>query len=138
MKKIILLYGFCLALLTFFLQWWDYRLLVHDITMEIYLAVISIFCTALGIWIGLRFTKPKQEMETHLPEDLNLSPREMEVLELMAKGFSNQEIAENLFISIHTVKTHSSNIFSKLDVSRRVQAVNKAREMGIVAIRTKG
>lgn len=135
----VLLYGLCLALLTFLLQWWDYRLMVHDISMEIYVAVIATFCTAIGVWVGLKFTRPIREnkaMAIDRSVDFDLSPREMEVLELIAQGLSNQEIAEKLFISIHTVKTHSSNLFSKLDVKRRVQAVNKARQIGLLSAHT--
>jgi ATP/maltotriose-dependent transcriptional regulator MalT len=61
-----------------------------------------------------------------------ISKREYEVLELMAQGLSNQEIAEKLFVSLNTVKTHTSNLFVKLDAKRRTQAIQKAKELGLI------
>jgi DNA-binding CsgD family transcriptional regulator len=137
MKKIILIYSAVMALLIFLLAWWDYRLMVHDITMEIYIAVIATFCTALGVWAGLKFTsdrnsKGDESGETANPDEFDISSREFEVLKLMAKGYSNKEIADELFISINTVKTHTSNLYSKLNASRRTQAVNEARRLRLI------
>lgn len=121
----------------FLLAWWDYRLMVHDITMEVYIAVIATICTALGIWAGLRFTKVRkiEKAEPEIianPEEFDISSREFEVLQLMARGYSNKEIADELFISINTVKTHISNLFVTLNASRRTQAVNEARRLRLI------
>jgi len=137
MKKIILIYGAAMAVLIFLLAWWDYRLMIHDITMEIYIAVIATFCTALGVWAGLRFTSNRQNQMTAQnevadPSKFDISQREFEVLELMAQGYSNREIADSLYISINTVKTHTSNIFVKLNANRRTQAVNEARRLRLI------
>ena len=111
--------------------------MVHDITMEIYIAVIATFCTALGVWAGLRFTRSSSEVEEEQKEIINpgefdISSREFEVLQLMAKGYSNKEIADALFISVNTVKTHTSNLFVKLNANRRTQAVNEARRLRLI------
>jgi len=74
----------------------------------------------------------RQAPDERLMEKLGISNREYEILQLLAAGCSNQEIADQAFVSISTVKTHISNLFVKLDVSRRTQAVNKARELGLV------
>lgn len=142
MKKTIILYGLVMAVLIWLMKYMDYRLFVHDISTEIYIGVIATICTGLGIWMGLRLTKPKvilQQSELNAfefdPEKLSeigMSKREYDVLELMAQGLSNQEIADKLFISLNTVKTHSSNLFMKLDVRRRTQAVQYAKEIGIL------
>jgi len=95
--------------------------------------------TALGIWAGLRLTQKKVIMVgaeyifngTEL-QRLGISKREHEVLELMAKGLSNQEIADKLFVSLNTIKTHTSNLFLKLEVSRRTQAIQKAKELRLI------
>jgi ATP/maltotriose-dependent transcriptional regulator MalT len=103
---------------------------------------------SLGIWIALKIAKPKIErvvVEKHIPvpasefvfntaeaERLGLSKRELDVLELMSQGLSNQEIADKLFVSLNTVKTHASNIFMKLDVKRRTAAIEMARKLKLV------
>ena len=147
MKKTILIYGLLLAALTGLLKFVEYRYMVRDLSMEIYVGIIALFFTGLGIWVGLKLTngkkaeKPTEHIseKTKRPEDLKtilqkhrLTQREYDVLNLMAKGHSNQEIADQLFVSLNTVKTHSSNLFSKLDVKRRTQAVQKANELGIL------
>jgi len=141
MKKIILLYGSALALLVFFLKYIEYQYLVRDLTLEFYLGVIAVLFTIVGIWVGLKITR-KKVMATPLGSDFivndnqlrqwGISKREHEVLALMAKGLSNQEIADKLFVSLNTVKTHSSNLFLKLDVKRRTQAVQKAKEFRLI------
>ncbi len=105
--------------------------------------------TGLGIWLALKLTKPKintviveKEIFLNPPDQfilnreeikrLNLSNREMEVLQLMAEGLSNQEIASRLFVSLNTIKTHSSNLFEKLDVRSRTQAIDKAKRLSII------
>jgi DNA-binding CsgD family transcriptional regulator len=134
MRRVILVYGVLLAVLALLLQWWDYRLMIHSIRMEVYIAVIATFCTALGVWAGLKFTGKEAQTSSPKadPARFEISEREYQVLELMAQGYSNQEIADRLFISINTVKTHSSNLFSKLQVQRRTQAVSEARRLRLI------
>lgn len=105
-----------------------------------YSGIIALLFTAIGLWGGLQITALKRK-EVPLPEDkiygseavdLNISAREMEVLQLMARGLSNQEIADSLFISQHTVKSHSTNLYSKLNVRRRTQAVMEARRLQLL------
>ena len=116
----------------------EYRYMVRSFSIDIYIGVIAIGFTAMGIWIATQFRSnysPKsnyQFVDLNTIEALGLSEREYEVLKLMAEGHSNQEIANQLFISIHTVKTHASNLFVKLDVKRRTQAITKAKELGII------
>jgi two-component system, NarL family, response regulator LiaR len=139
-KKTILIYGLAMAILIFALKYLEYRLIVHDLSTEFYVGVIAIFFTVLGIWAGMRLTRRKVILvgpefvfnETEL-QRLGISKREHEVLELMAKGLSNQEIADKLFVSLNTIKTHTSNLFLKLEVSRRTQAVQKAKELRLIA-----
>lgn len=142
MKKMILLYGLLMAALVWLLKYLDYRFLVRDLSIEIYLGIIAVICTALGIWMGLKLTRPKViiqaesgdgfSLDEQTLSQLGISKREYEVLELMAQGLSNQEIANQLFISLNTVKTHSSNLFSKLEVKRRTQAVQRAKELQLL------
>lgn len=98
---------------------------------------IALLFTVLGIWAGLQLNKNKQapispRTSRIAPEELDIRPREFEILELMAKGMSNQEIADSLHISLSTVKTHNQNLFVKLDVKRRTQAISKAKEIGLL------
>lgn len=140
MKRTIILYGLSLAVLVFFLKFIEYRFLVRDLSLEFYIGAVAIFFTVLGVWAGLRLTKKKTIIITHPAfqfdqtrlDALGISKREYEVLELMAKGLSNQEIADKLFVSLNTVKTHSSNLFLKLQVSRRTQAVQRAKELQLI------
>ena len=146
--KRILLYGSSLALLLFLLRWLEFRFLVLSHAMDIYVGAIALMFTALGIWLTLKLARPKtqtiivekevyrsetsSEINRSEIEKLALSKRELEVLNLMAQGMSNKEIADGLYVSLNTVKTHSSNIFEKLDVKRRTQAVEKSKRLGII------
>jgi NarL family two-component system response regulator LiaR len=142
MRRTILLYGVALALLIFLLKFLEYRLFVRDLSLEFYIGIIALFCTAIGVWAGLRLTRPKKvlvpvssdnfQLNETLLAQTGISKREYEVLELMAQGLSNQEIAEKLFVSLNTVKTHTSNLFVKLDAKRRTQAIQKAKELGLI------
>jgi len=149
--KSTILYGISLALLLLLIKWLEFRFLIINHSLEIYIATIAIIFTALGIWLSKKLTNPKTvivEKEivkeiiidtTEFIQDkteiqnLNISKRELEVLDLMSKGMSNQEIADALFVSIPTIKTHSSKLFEKLEVSRRTQAVEKAKRLRIIA-----
>ena len=149
--KHIILYGLGLALLLFLLKWLEWRFVIFDHAIEVYSGALAILFTALGIWLALKLARPKVETvviekevivtrevitnptiaEKELAR-LGLSGREREVLQLMADGLSNQEIAARLFVSLNTIKTHSSKIFEKLDVRRRTQAVEMARRLNII------
>jgi two-component system, NarL family, response regulator LiaR len=139
MRKTILIYGVALAALTGILKFIEYRYFVRDLSLEFYLGAVAVLFTGLGVWAGLRLTRRKvvianPDFKLNEPElqRLGISKREYEVLELMAQGLSNQEIADKLFVSLNTVKTHSSNLFMKLDARRRTQAVRRAKEFGLL------
>lgn len=149
-NKTNIIYGVSLALLLFLLKWLEVRFIILSHAYEIYIGLIAILFTALGIWLARKLTKPKIEtiiiekevyvekqeifvQNTALITQLELSKRELEVLTLMAKGYSNQEIAAQLFVSLSTVKAHNQNLFEKLDVKRRTQAVEKARMLKIIS-----
>jgi DNA-binding CsgD family transcriptional regulator len=143
MRRTIIIYGFSMAVLLGVLKYLEYQYFVRDIPLEFYVGVIAVMFTALGIWAGLRLTRPKvireiieapvtfQLNEINL-QKLGLSRREYEVLELIAAGHSNQEIANKLFVSMSTVKTHVSNVLAKLDARRRTEAIARAKEMRII------
>ncbi len=139
MKRTIILYGLALAALVFLLKYLEYQLIVRNRSIEFYVGIVALFFTALGIWAGLKITKKMTIIlgpefilnETEL-QRLGISKREHEVLELMAQGLSNQEIADTLFVSLNTIKTHSSNLFLKLEVRRRTQAIQKAKKLRLI------
>lgn len=147
--KAIIIYGISLALLLFLLKWLELRFIIFDHSFEIYIGFIAIIFTALGIWLALKLSKPKIEtrvvekevyvtrnenfvLNTSLISQLELSKRELEILNLMAQGHSNEEIAAKIFVSISTVKTHNQNLFEKLDVKRRTQAIEKAKRLNLI------
>jgi two-component system, NarL family, response regulator LiaR len=147
--KATILYGLSLAFLLFILRWVELRLLIYRHSYELYIGFIAVLFTALGIWLALKLSKPKVETvviekEVYLPRNenfvvntsliakLELSKRELEILSLMAEGHSNEEIAKTIFVSLSTVKTHNQNIFAKLDVKRRTQAVEKAKRLNLI------
>jgi NarL family two-component system response regulator LiaR len=139
MRKTIILYGVALAALTAILKFIEYRFFVRDLSLEFYLGVVAVLFAGLGMWAGQRLTRRKVVIATpdfklNEPElqRLGISKREYDVLELMAQGLSNQEIADKLFVSLNTIKTHSSNLFVKLDARRRTQAVRRAKELGLL------
>jgi NarL family two-component system response regulator LiaR len=118
MRKTILIYGVALAALTGILKFIEYRFLVRDLSLEFYLGAVAVLFAGLGVWAGLRLTRgkviianPDFKIDEAELQRLGISKREYEVLELMAQGLSNQEIADKLFVSLNTVKTHSSNLF---------------------------
>jgi DNA-binding NarL/FixJ family response regulator len=139
----ILLYGLILGLLLVFMQFIQYRLVFMQHSESVYTGLAAVVCCIAGIWGGHKIASKwngKQEQPARLapaPDekvlaDLNITPRELEVLQLIAEGLSNQEIANRLFLSLNTVKTHTSNVFAKLDVQRRTQAIQKAKELGVL------
>lgn len=145
-QKQVLLYGALLALLLFCMRWMEYRFLILDHAMDIYIGLVSILFTGLGIWLAMKLMRPKPvviEKPVYLAAEefvlnekamteLGISRRELEVLELMSKGLSNQEIGSELFLSLNTIKTHSARLFEKLEVKRRTQAVEKAKRLGLI------
>jgi DNA-binding CsgD family transcriptional regulator len=145
MKKHILIYGLCGGVLIVILKLVEYRFLVIQHSVEIYGGLIALLFAVLGIWLGLKLTKNKETVivrevpapqfftlnETRLRE-LGITRRELEILELIANGLSNREIAEKLFVSENTVKTHSSRLFDKLSARRRTQAVQMGKELGLI------
>ncbi len=145
-NKSIILYGVFLAVLLFLLKWLELRFLIINHALEIYAGSIAIIFTALGIWLALKLTKPKTiliekeiftERGTFILNEkeiirLNISKRELEVLQLMADGLSNQEIALKLFVSLNTIKTHNARLFEKLEVKRRTQAIETAKKLSII------
>ena len=145
MKKHILIYGLCGGVLIVVLKLVEYRFLVIQHSIEIYGGLIALLFSVLGIWLGLKLTKNKETVivrEVPAPQfftlneqrlaQLRITPRELEILELIAGGLSNREIAEKLFVSENTVKTHSSRLFDKLSARRRTQAVQLGKELGLI------
>lgn len=145
MKKHILIYGLSGGLLIALLRLIEYRFLVVEHSFEIYGGLIALVFAGLGIWLGLRLTRKEEvvvikEISVSGPfavndeklHELGVTPRELEILELIASGLSNREIAAKLFVSENTVKTHSSRLFDKLDAKRRTQAVQIGKELGLI------
>ena len=154
-KRIVLAYGVLGGLLIALLKVVEYRFLVLEHSLEIYGGIVALIFSSLGIWLGLKLTRtrevevvrevpvrievpvlvpasgPFQRNEARL-EELGITPRELEILEAMAAGLSNREIAERLFVSENTVKTHAARVFAKLDAKRRTQAIQLAKEAGLI------
>lgn len=143
----ILIYGVGGGILIVALRMIEFRFLVVEHSIEIYGGLIAALFAGLGIWLGLKLTKKKEVLiikEVAVPatlpfslneqrlKDLGITKRELEILELIARGMSNREIAEKLFVSENTVKTHSSRLFDKLSAKRRTQAVQIGKEFGLI------
>ena len=141
-------YGVSLAVLFFLLRWLEIRFLIYNHQYEIYIGAIALLFTVFGIWLANKITTPKVDTnivrkaiivnetsvilnETTL-NNLKISKRELEVLTLIASGKSNQEIAAQLFVSLSTIKTHTANLFEKLNVKRRTQAIETAKKLQIL------
>jgi len=146
-NKSVILYGLFLAIMLCLLKWLELRFIVINHAFEIYAGAIAVIFTGLGIWLALKLTKPKtiliekealyEKSETFVINEkeiirLNISKRELEVLQLMSEGLSNQEIAERLFVSLNTIKTHNARLFAKLEVKRRTQAIEIAKKLGLI------
>jgi len=134
--RIIILYALAMALAVGALQWLEYRYVVRAFSTEIYIAVIAAGFVALGLWAGLRLTPrpaaPGFARNEAAIRSLGLSPRECEILGLLASGQSNKELARTLGISPNTVKTHVARVFEKLEVQNRVQAIETARRLALI------
>ena len=145
MKRHVLFYGLLGGVLIAALKLAEYRFLVLEHSLEIYGGIVAVLFSALGIWFGLKLTRVKTvEVVREIPvvgpfvrdqarlEELGITPRELEILEALAEGHSNREIAERLFVSENTVKTHAARLFDKLQARRRTQAVQRAKEAGLI------
>jgi DNA-binding CsgD family transcriptional regulator len=145
----VLIYGLGAGVMIAVLKLIEFRFLVVEHSIEIYGGLIALLFGGVGIWLGLKLTRKKEIVvvkEVPVPvatpqafalnearlRDLGITKRELEILELIAQGMSNREIAEKLFVSENTVKTHSSRLFDKLSAKRRTQAVQIAKEMGLI------
>jgi len=146
-----LIYGIAGGILIALLKLVEYRFLVLEHSVEIYGGLIALVFASLGIWLGLKLTRKKEiivererivEKQVPMPSqfslnhermrELAITKRELEILELIATGLSNREIAGKLFVSENTVKTHSSRLFDKLSAKRRTQAVQIGKELGLI------
>jgi DNA-binding CsgD family transcriptional regulator len=137
MGRTIILYAVALALAAFALNWLEYRYYARAFSTEIYIGLLAIGFVALGIWAGVKLTPRRAGGEPFTRNDaavrsLGLSPRECEILELLASGESNKEMARRLGISPNTVKTHIARVYEKLEVQKRVQAIEKARFLALI------
>ena len=147
MRKYVLLYGLLGGVLIAGLRLIEYRWLVVEHSVEIYGALVAAVFATLGIWLGLKLTRHTETVvvrEVMVPapvdfvrdnskvESLGITPRELEILQFIAEGLSNKEIAAQAFVSENTVKTHSSRVFEKLGARRRTQAVQLAKELRLI------
>jgi DNA-binding CsgD family transcriptional regulator len=148
MKRTVLLYGLLGGVLIAALKMIEFRFLVVEHSFEIYGGLVALLFSALGLWLGLKLTRPREvvvvrEVPVPIPaapfvrdparaDALGITPRELEILELMAEGYSTREMAERLFVSENTVKTHTGRLFDKLSARRRTQAVRRAKDEGLI------
>lgn len=147
MKRHFLIYGLIGGVLIALLKWSEYRFLVLEHSLEIYGGLVAATFAIVGIWLGLKLRRTNERVvvkEVPVPviqpfapdetkrESLGITRRELEILELIAHGMSNREIAEKLYVSENTVKTHSSRVLDKLGAKRRTQAVQFGKELGLL------
>jgi NarL family two-component system response regulator LiaR len=154
MKRHVLIFGLVGGLLIAILQYTEYRFVVIEHSVELYGALIAILFASFGIWLGLRITRKRETIvvrevlapasgrgagsaspfapNTAQQQSLGITDREIEILNLIARGLSNREIATQLFVSENTVKTHCSRTFDKLGAARRTQAVQRGKELGLL------
>lgn len=145
-NKLTIVYGLALAVLLVLLKKLEWHFLVINHAFEIYATLIALLFLGLGIWLTLKLVKTKTivvQQQVVINNDVfeqnqinlqttRISKRELEVLQLIAKGLTNQQIADALFVSLNTVKTHTSKLFEKLGVSRRTQAIEKATQLALI------
>jgi len=155
MKRHVLIFGIVGGALIATLQYTEYRFVVIEHSVELYTALVAILFSAFGIWLGLRITRNRETIretvvvrevlvpaespalepfspDTARQQSLGITTRELEILNLIAQGFSNREIATQLFVSENTVKSHCARTFDKLGAARRTQAVQRAKELGLL------
>lgn len=144
--KLVFIYGVSCAVLLFLMKWLEDRFLILSHSMELFIGGLALLFMVLGIWVARKVYEPKVqtvivEKTVEVPnqsfvfneqEAIRLGISKREVLDLMSQGLSNQEIADRLFVSLNTVKTHASNLFVKLDVKRRTAAIEAARRLNLV------
>ena len=145
----IALYGVCGGVLIAALRFAQYRLLVVEHSLEIYGAIVAALFAGLGIWLGGTLTRKKPEvivqevpvevrvsgpfvLDEARMRKLQITPRELEILGLIAQGLSNKEIAEQAYVSENTMKTHASRLFDKLGARRRTEAVQIGKSFGLI------
>lgn len=135
-KKTLVTYGVLLALTAFLLEWLEYNYVIKVLEVEVYSIIIALCFLVLGVWLGRHLTRPADdlahEINTKVINRLGLTDRELQVLSLLSEGHSNKDMADQLFVAPNTIKTHVLNIYKKLDVERRTQAIHKARKLKIV------
>ena len=136
MTRIVVLYALALALGALALQWLKYQFFARAFTVEIYIALVALGFAALGVWAGMRLARrpptPCFEKNTAALASLGVTQRELQVLELLAAGKANKEIAQALGVSPNTIKTQIASLYQKLDVQRRTQAIQKARDLALI------
>ena len=151
MKRHVLIFGLVGGLLIATLQYSEYRFVIIEHSIELYSALVAILFATFGIWLGLRITRRRETVvvrevlvpanvpapkafapNTNHQDSVGITARELEVLTLIARGFTNREIAMQLFVSENTVKTHCARAFDKLGASRRIQAVQRGKELGLL------
>ncbi len=136
MKRTVILYAVALALAAALLNWLEYRYAARAFSTEIYIALIAAGFAGLGLWVGRKLTPAPAagpfERNQAAIRSLGLTARECEILEMLASGRSNKELARTLGISPNTVKTHLARLYEKLEVQRRVQAIEKARWLALI------
>jgi len=155
MKRHVLIFGLVGGLLIATLQYTEYRFVIIEHSVELYSALVAILFASFGIWLGLRITRRRETIRetvvvkevlvpaeapagqpfapnTTQQQTLGITARELEILTLIARGFSNREIATQLFVSENTVKTHCARAFDKLGAARRTQAVQRGKELGLL------
>ncbi|MBV9405252.1 MAG: response regulator transcription factor [Acidobacteriaceae bacterium] len=155
MKRHAVIFGLVGGLLIATLQYTQYRFVIIEHSVELYSALVAILFAAFGIWLGLRITHRRESIRetvvvrevlipadapaakpfapnTNRQESVGITARELEVLTLIARGFSNREIATQLFVSENTVKTHCARAFDKLGAARRTQAVQRGKKLGLL------
>jgi DNA-binding CsgD family transcriptional regulator len=146
LKKQVLIYGAVGGVLIALLKLIEYKHFIHEYPGEVYGGLVALIFTVIGIYLGLQWTRPKEVivkevrvresgpflLNTDNLRDRGLTARELEILALIARGLTNREIGEKLFVSENTVKTHSARIFEKLGVNRRMQAVQKGKDLGLI------
>lgn len=142
----VLVYGLFGGALITLLKLIEYRFLVVEHSLEIYGGLVAALFSGLGIWLGLTLTRRKTQVavgqtapngarftaDAQRITKLGITPRELEILGLIAQGLSTREIAERLFVSENTVKTHSSRLFDKLGARRRTQAVQLGKDARLI------
>ena len=150
MRKQVLIFGLVGGVLVTLLQWTEFHFVILEHSVAIYGVLIALLFAGAGIWLGTRLFAPRErivqvQVEVEVPaptpslvpddtvrERLGITRRELEILEHVARGLSNREIGEALFVSENTVKTHCSRAFDKLGARRRTQAVQMGKQLGIL------